>query len=135
MKMSFRFASFSALSVTLFLVSPLGWSQESEASKKSKGNRTIVIQESQDKLLQAPEVFVESGSDTVSGSPESHIKAAYRTWQTACKEWEAKLKSYNGNNLMMASCGDAQRTEESIQSEKIYTYKSKATYKIRVLGK
>ena len=112
-----------------------GTSVKVSDSKGLSENGTLIIQKSDEKFLQAPKVFVESGSDTISGSPESHLKAAYRTWETACQKWKAELRQNNRDNLMIASCGEAERSVETLQSEKVYSYKSKGTYKVRVIGK
>jgi len=102
-------------------------------SQDSKNDRTIVIQESTGRP--APELVVESGTDVVSGSPEENIKAAYRKWEQACRSWKNELRSLNGKNLLHSSCGSPKRSEEVRNSEKIYTYKSDAKFKIRVVGK
>lgn len=103
--------------------------------KKADDGRTIVIQESPGKIIGTPKVFVEGGSEELSGSPEGSIRAAYRQWENRCKEWKSELRNMNGNNLMIASCGTPKRASETIQSEPIYTYSSKGTYKIKVVGK
>ncbi len=106
------------------------------AQETDKDGKIIVIGETPGKIVTgAPKVFVESGTENLTGSPEAHIKAAYRTWQSACSEWKKELKRLNGSNLMVSSCGTPSRAQETIQSEKYYTYTSKAHYKIRVIGK
>jgi hypothetical protein len=109
---------------------------EVTTSKPTDSNsKVIVVQKGDERLLQAPKVFVESGSDEISGSPESNLKVAYRTWEQKCTEFKAELKGQNGANLMVASCGTPTYSSETIQSEKVYTYRSKGTYKIKVVGK
>ncbi|MDB5038988.1 MAG: hypothetical protein JWQ35_2516 [Bacteriovoracaceae bacterium] len=115
-----------------FLISFGAVAQSPAPSTRSKNHdRTIVVQEGQGNIIQ-PKVFVESGSTELSGSPEEGVKPAYRTWEHRCDEWKANLKKDNGTNLMVAECGAPTRTQESLQSEKWYTYKSKGSYKIRV---
>jgi hypothetical protein len=106
-----------------------------QPSPSNSDGKTIVIQESPGKVLGAPKVFVESGKEDLSGSPEEGLKPAYRTWESRCKEWKAELKHMNGNNLMIVNCGTPKKSVETIQSEKYYTYSSTGTYKIKVVGK
>lgn len=94
----------------------------------------IVIEQSKEKKKKEKPVTVESGSVPLSGSPEENIKAAYRTWEAACREWKNELKALNGKNLMLHHCGRPARREERIQSRGVYTYSSEATYKIRVVA-
>lgn len=97
--------------------------------------KVIVVQKGDERLLQAPKVFVESGTDEIAGSPEGNLKAAYRTWEQKCEQWKSELRHQNGNQLMIASCGTPTHSHEVLNSDKIYTYRSKATYKIKVVGK
>lgn len=78
------------------------------------------------------QVFVESGDDVIVGSPEENVKAAYRKWKEACESWKKELKSNNRKNLMIASCGAPQRRSEKVELSTLYTFESKATYKIKV---
>jgi hypothetical protein len=106
-----------------------------EITTSTGKDKVIVVQKGDEKLLQAPKVFVESGSDDISGSPEDSVKAAYRTWDQKCTEWKSELKRQNGSNLMIASCGTPTRNQDTHLSEKTYSYHSKANYKIKVVGK
>ena len=96
--------------------------------------KVIVIQEPREKKSEAPKVSVESGSDVISGSPEESIKASYRTWQAACREWKNEMNRLNGRRLIQASCGKPKRTEETQQSVKYYTTTSTAMFKVRIGG-
>lgn len=100
--------------------------------QSSNQDRTIVIQESHGNKSETPQVFVEAGSQVISGAPRSNPKVAYRSWEEACRDWKRDLKQLNGKNLMVYDCGAPKREAEMLQSEKNYTYRSKATYKIRV---
>ena len=112
--------------------------QDTTTPKKAdqKNDRVIVIEESRGKIVSPPpEVFVETGSEALAGEPDDRLKVAYRSWEQKCQEWKRELKQMNGKNLLVASCGKPKRIEETIQAQKLYTYQSAATYKIKVLGK
>ncbi|MBN8555324.1 MAG: hypothetical protein J0L93_07765 [Deltaproteobacteria bacterium] len=104
-------------------------------SNSQSGERTILIQESTGKKDSPAKVFVESGTEEISGSPEAGVKPAYRTWEQKCTEWKNELERRNGKNLLVVSCGSPKRTSERIQSDMSYTYHSTGKYKIKVLGK
>ena len=115
----------------LFLIQGL----HAQTTTKIEGDsKVIILPENNGRILE-PKVFVESGTAIVAGSPEGGMKPAYRTWEQKCESLENKLSRNNGKNLMIFDCGEPQKTVETHQSESIYTYKSKATYKIRVIGK
>ncbi len=101
-------------------------------------NQVIVIQDPKGRgpqFRRERNEYVESGSDAIQGSPEESIKAAYRTWETACKEWKNEMIRLNGKSLIQASCGAPKRSSENLQSQKFYTYESQARFKVRVGGK
>lgn len=119
--------------VTLWLSLWLPLLVRAEASDESQ---VIVIEKNKGHLKKSePRVFVESGTEELAGSPESHPKAAYRTWNQACQDWKAELQKLNGKNLMVSSCGRPSMSSDKVQSEKSYVYRSKGTYKIRVSDK
>lgn len=106
------------------------------ASPNSHGGRTIVIQDPTGRQhSDAPKVFVEPGTETISGSPEESLKGAYRTWEQACRAWKNEMNRLNGKNLIQASCGSPKKHEEVVQSQRFYTYRSDAKFKVRVIGK
>lgn len=101
-----------------------------------KSGPTYVIQDpAGSRKVDAPKVFVESGSETIVGSPEESLKAAYRTWDNACTHWKNEMKRLNRRNLIQASCGNPKKSEESDSARKFYVYKSDAKFKVRVIGK
>lgn len=106
-------------------------------TSSGESSKVIVIQDPQNERRhkEQPKVFVENGTDSVQGSPEETIKGAYRTWKAACSEWKNELKRLNSGNLLFSSCGTPKRNEETIHSQKIFTYSSKGTFKIRVANK
>lgn len=127
------FVCLSPLSLSVILAQDA--KVEVESSGKSEG-KLLIVGETPGKIItNAPKVFVEQGSEELAGTPEDRIKVAYRTWEERCKEWKRELRQLNGGNLMIASCGSPSREVETINSEKLYTYKSKGHYKIRVIGK
>jgi len=121
----------------LFFINGAVEAEESGTAPKEKPSKVIVINEAdhRDRGRKFPQVKVESGSDSIQGEPQEQMKAAYRTWDQACKEWKAELRSLNGSNLMFMSCGAPKREVETIQSQKWFVYRSQASYKIKVVGK
>lgn len=120
-----------------FLIAPGLFAQEGSANTKEKASKIIVINEGdhRDSKKESERVKVESGTDTIQGEPQEQIKAAYRTWDQACKEWKAELRSLNGSRLLFMSCGAPKREVETIHSQKWFVYSSEAKYKIKVVGK
>ena len=104
-------------------------------TNSQSGERTILIQDTMGAKNAPAKVFVESGTEEISGSPEAGLKPAYRTWEQKCTEWKNELERRNGKNLLVVSCGSPKRTSERLQSEMSYTYHSTGKYKIKVLGK
>lgn len=104
---------------------------------KEKPSKVIVINEAdhRDSSKKWPRVTVEAGKDSIQGEPQDQMKAAYRTWDQACKEWKSELRSLNGSNLLFISCGAPKREVETIHSQKWFVYRSEASYKIKVVGK
>ncbi len=113
------------------------FAEENSPGTKEKASKVIVINEAdhRNSKKDRERVKVESGTDTIQGEPQDQIKAAYRTWDQACKEWKAELRSLNGARLLFMSCGAPKREVETIQSQKWFVYSSEAKYKIAVVGK
>jgi hypothetical protein len=108
----------------------------SDTTTKATGDsKVIIIPDGGHTYREAPEVFVKSGSADIIGSPEANLKAAFRTWEQACDSWEKKMSRLNGKNLMSTNCGEPHEATRTHQSETTYSYKSKGTYEIRVIGK
>lgn len=102
-------------------------------AQDSGGERVIVIEEKEVSRREAkPDVFVESGTDVIMGEPVENLKAAYRTWKTACDQWKSEIKTNNKKNLLIASCGSPARKEERVKLETVYSFSSQASYKIKV---
>jgi len=113
------------------------FAEENSTGTKEKPSKVIVINEAdhRDSKKLIDRVKVESGADTIQGEPQDQIKAAYRTWDQACKEWKAELRSLNASRLLFMSCGAPKREVETIHSQKWFVYSSEAKYKIKVIGK
>ena len=62
-----------------------------------------------------PQVFVESGSSVIISTPKEDMKSAYKDWEEKCEAWKKDLKQNNAKNLLIASCGQANRRTEKIQ--------------------
>lgn len=126
------------ISGALFLTSIYGhgiMAQEStpEVATPSTDERLILVQpELQTQEKKVCQSFVESGSDVVVGRPEEGVKAAYRSWEANCEDWKNDLKKLNRGSLMIRSCGEPQKRVDKVELSTLYTYESKATYKIRV---
>jgi hypothetical protein len=113
----------------LIWVSLIGVSQTSTDS----GQRVIVIDSGAKPQEPAKnQVFVESGSSVIVSLPNENMRSAYRDWEEKCAAWKKELKQNNGKNLLIASCGQANRRTEKIQLTTFYVIESKADYKIKV---
>lgn len=99
----------------------------------AQDSKVIIVPEKGGNIIESKPTVV-SGSTTITGSPESHVKAAYRTWEQKCDSFEKKLMRNNGKNLLVFDCGEAKKSVETQQSGPVYTYKSSANYKIRVVA-
>lgn len=79
-----------------------------------------------------PQVFVESGSSVIISTPKEDMRLAYKDWEEKCEAWKKDLKKNNGSNLLIASCGQANRRTEKIKLVTYYVIESKADYKIKI---
>ncbi|PIR22769.1 MAG: hypothetical protein COV44_06330 [Deltaproteobacteria bacterium CG11_big_fil_rev_8_21_14_0_20_45_16] len=95
-------------------------------------DKVIVLEKEIHEKPEKSGVFVESGSDIIVGEPQENVKAAYRTWQTACDNWKRELKAQNSRNLMIASCGSPKQRVEKVQLTSLIIFESQSTYKIKV---
>lgn len=116
-----RFFVFSTLTVCCFWV-----------ASNAQSDPSIVIDRDPTTVVNPAQPVVESGSSVIIGEPQENIKAAYRSWKSACEAWKSELKSLNKRNLMIASCGSPKKRVEKVNVSSYFIYESKSTYKIKV---
>jgi hypothetical protein len=105
-----------------------------KSSDSDSKESSVLIQTTKGAKM-SPDFEIISGTEEVTGDPTSGMKEALKSWKEACAEWKKELKENNKENqVLIASCGSKKfaQDEAAGAGSGIYTYRSEATYKIRV---